>query len=54
MPVITLTKDNFENEVIKSQGCAGRFLGHLGGPCQMLSPVVEKLSDEVKDVNLEN
>jgi thioredoxin 1 len=47
MPMIELTDDNFEAEVIESQlPVLVDFSASWCGPCKMLEPVVEELSQE--------
>ena len=47
MAEITITKENFENEVIKSDiPVFIDFWATWCGPCQMMSPVVAELADE--------
>ena len=47
MSVITLTKDNFETEVLNSsQPVLVDFWASWCGPCKMLSPVVDELAEE--------
>ncbi|MDO5388268.1 MAG: thioredoxin [Clostridia bacterium] len=47
MSVITLTKDNFETEVLKSsKPVLVDFWAEWCGPCRMLSPVVDKIAEE--------
>ncbi|MGN0526692.1 MAG: thioredoxin [Acutalibacteraceae bacterium] len=47
MAEITITKDNFENEVLKSHiPVLIDFWATWCGPCQMMSPVVSELADE--------
>lgn len=47
MEVIKLTKDNFENEVKKSdKPILVDFYADWCGPCQMQGPIVEKLAKE--------
>ena len=48
-----INKDNFENEVLKSdQLTIVDFFATWCGPCQMLAPVLEKISNENTDVNI--
>jgi len=47
MAEITITKDNFEQEVIKSeQPVLVDFWASWCGPCKMLSPVISELAEE--------
>ena len=53
MSVITITKDNFESEVIKSEKpVLIDFWASWCGPCKMLSPVVDKFAEENGDVKV--
>ena len=46
MAIIKLTKDNFEQEVLKSDiPVLVDFYADWCGPCKMVGPVVEKLAD---------
>ena len=48
MAVVTITKENFENEVLKSdKPVLLDFWATWCGPCQMLAPIMEELSDEM-------
>ncbi len=48
MAVITLTKENFQQEVLNSDvPVLVDFWAPWCGPCKMLSPVVDELADEV-------
>ncbi len=50
MSVVTVTQDNFENEVIKSSvPVLIDFWASWCGPCKMLSPVIDEISEEVTD-----
>ena len=51
MAVITITEQNFEEEVMKSSvPVLVDFWAPWCGPCRMQGPVIEELSDEEKDV----
>lgn len=45
--VITLTKDNFEEEVLKSdKPVLVDFWAQWCGPCRMVAPIIDELADE--------
>ena len=47
MKVIKVTKDNFENEVLKSdKPVVADFNADWCGPCRMLKPVLDELAQE--------
>ena len=51
MTPIVLTKDNFENEVINSdKPVLIDFWASWCGPCKMMSPLFDEISEEVEDV----
>ena len=51
MGVLQIKEDQFEVEVEKAEGkVLVDFWASWCGPCRMLSPVVDQLSEEVKDV----
>ncbi len=49
MSVIKLTSQNFESEIKEYQGAAlVDFYADWCGPCQMMSPVIDKIADELE------
>ena len=53
MAEITLTKNNFEEEVIRSDvPVLVDFWATWCGPCRMLAPIIEEISEERKDIKV--
>lgn len=51
MAVSTATKDNFKQEVLEYKGSVFvDFYADWCGPCKVTSPIVEELSNEIKDM----
>ena len=53
MSVVVINKDNFENEVLKSEKTVLLdFYANWCGPCRMLSPTVEKIAAENPEIKV--
>jgi len=53
MAVITTTKDNFKNEVMESeQTVLVDFWAPWCGPCRMVGPLVDEISEERSDIKV--
>lgn len=49
--IINITKENFQNEVLKSdKKVLLDFWADWCGPCMMLSPIVDEVSNEISNV----
>lgn len=53
MPVVTLTRDNFNSEVESSEKpVLIDFFAKWCGPCKMVSPIVDEIADESSDYKI--
>ncbi len=52
MSVKDINSDEFKKEVIKHKGVVlVDFYAKWCGPCQIMAPIIDNLSEEIKDVN---
>lgn len=53
MSVIKVNKESFETEVLKAEGTVlVDFFADWCGPCKMLSPIVDQIAEEHKEVKV--
>ena len=51
MSVLNITKENFENEVVKSEKVVLLdFFATWCGPCRMVAPILEEIAGEREDI----
>lgn len=50
MSVLNVTSENFENEILKSEKTVLiDFYADWCGPCKMMSPIIDKIEEEMKE-----
>ena len=49
MATIQITDENFDNEIKKNKVLVCDFWAEWCGPCKQIGPILEEISDEMKD-----
>ena len=53
MAIVTITKENFENEVMNSEKTVLLdFWAEWCGPCRMLAPTIDEIAEERTDIKV--
>lgn len=53
MAIVTITKENFENEVMNSEKTVLLdFWAEWCGPCRMLAPTIDEIAEERADIKV--
>ena len=53
MAIVTITKENFENEVMNSEKTVLLdFWAEWCGPCRMLAPTIDQIAEERADIKV--
>ena len=53
MSVVTITKDNFQKEVLEnSKPVMLDFWASWCGPCRMVSPIIDQIAEEREDITV--